>query len=596
MKFFYKKSWGKKLLTIFFLIVFLFSGNFFYEDVYSDELDDLNKQIQELQSALTSSQNATKPLEGQLTNLKKQLDNIDFQVGLIELDIAKRKIEIEKGYENLSENQEIFNFTVRNSYINSYGFTPLIIFLSGEDAGDVTKLLTYHERYTKRDKETITNIALQIVDLEGRKVRLENEQTRLASAMKTLDTQRAEVQKVVDGAKEYQADLTGKIATLTSRQQELLAQKFNSAPVPKLAVTSLSGCSSDIGKSPGFGDAIGFFSFGVPNKVGLNQYGARARAESGQSYETILNAYYTNINIGDYSTDINITVNGTNEYGQTFDNESMNIEEYLKHLYEMPSGWDSKALQAQAIAARSYALARTNNGSSPIPPNQSGQVVKKELNAQSWVDAVEATRGKVMLSGGNPISAWYSSTHGGVVLKSGEIGWNDTAFTKHAIDTPSGSASSFSDLHSSSYDKSSPWFYCDWGHRSSYNNTAWLKNEEVADIVNAYILWDLDHNLITHLSQADQPTPDTWSFDKVKEEISNRGGSPTSSISSISVGWDGSGISRTVTINGRSFDAQKFKNMFNLRAPANIQIKPACQPDSNLNCGSMYALYNVERM
>ena len=149
-------------------------------------------------------------------------------------------------------------------------------------------------------------------------------------------------------------------------------------PVPLLAYTSLGGCSSDIGKSPGFSPRFGFFSLGVPNKTGMNQYGAKGRAEAGQSYEQILQAYY-NFDLADMGTGFNIIVNGKNEYGQEFNNESMNIEEYLKHLYEMPASWDMKALQAQAIAARSYALARTNKGQSSIPPNQSGQVVKKKL-------------------------------------------------------------------------------------------------------------------------------------------------------------------------------------------------------------------------
>ena len=198
-----------------------------------------------------------------------------------------------------------------------------------------------------------------------------------------------------------------------------------------------------------------------------------------------------------------------------------------------------------------------------------------------------------MVSGGNPISAWYSSTHGGFVLKSGEIGWNDTAWTKHAVDAVS--ASSLNELLNSAYDKGSPWFYCDWGYRGSYNNTAWLKMEEVVDIVNAYLLWELDNNTIVHLSQTDKDVPDVWSAEKVRQKISSRNGSPISSISSISIDWDGSGISKTIRVNGKSLNAQKFKNMFNLRAPANIQIKPTCQPDSALNCSKMYALYDVVR-
>jgi len=120
-----------------------------------------------------------------------------------------------------------------------------------------------------------------------------------------------------------------------------------------------------------------------------------------------------------------------------------------------------------------------------------------------------------------------------------------------------------------------------------------VKEEEVVDIVNAFILWEIDNNTIVHLSQTDKTAPDVWSAEEIRQEINRKGGSAISSISSISIGWDGSGISKTINVNGRSFNAQKFKNMFNLRAPANIQIKPTCQPDSSLNCSKMYALYDV---
>jgi hypothetical protein len=42
----------------------------------------------------------------------------------------------------------------------------------------------------------------------------------LASAKIKLDTQRSEVQKVVDGAKSYQQEISGKIATLTAKQSQ----------------------------------------------------------------------------------------------------------------------------------------------------------------------------------------------------------------------------------------------------------------------------------------------------------------------------------------------------------------------------------------
>ena len=61
--------------------------------VYSDELDDINKKLAELQSALTQSQNATAPLLTQLNNLRAQLTSIEKRVAFIENDISeKRKI------------------------------------------------------------------------------------------------------------------------------------------------------------------------------------------------------------------------------------------------------------------------------------------------------------------------------------------------------------------------------------------------------------------------------------------------------------------------------------------------------------------------
>ncbi len=560
---------------------------------FSDELDDINKQIGDLTAALDQSIKATKPHEDQLNALKEQVNNIKNRILTIEKDIASKKIKIDEGYKDLDKQEKILYKAINDYYIKSYYYSPILIFLSSSKASDITQLLAYQKAATDQDKLIITNIAITIQDLETKKQKLESEQKSLSLAKADLDEQSAKLDELVSGAKAYQSQLSTQIAELSAKQQELLAQKFSSAPVPKLAVTSLGGCSSDIGKSPGFSPAFGFFSFGVPNRTGLNQYGAKGRADAGQGYEEILNAYYANFAIQDYDTSINIIVNGTNEYGQSFNNESFNIEEYLKHLYEMPSGWDSKALKAQAIAARSYALSRTENGRLPIPPNQSGQVVKKELNSQEWINAVEETKGKVMTNNGNPITAWYSSTHGGFTLKSGQIGWNDTPWTKNAPDASA--FESMDQLQNSAYDKSSPWFYCDWGYRKEYNNTAWLKEEEVVDIVNAYILWEMDNSLISHLSQTDKSTPDTWSSDKVKEEIRIRGKTPLGSISSISVNWENNGISRTININGISLDAQKFKNMFNLRAPGNIQLKPTCQPNSDLSCG-MYSLYNVERM
>ena len=578
----------KKKISILFLSLFFF----LFLNIprsSSDELSDISKQISDLTNALNESVNATKPLESQLKAMQDQITGIKNQVAAIDQDIIVKKKNIDEGYKNLAKQQVILNQAISDYYIKGYYFSPIMVFLSSHSASDLTRFLAYQRVVTNNDKAKITNIALAIQDLEDRKKQLEQEQTRLTAIKVDLDEQSAKLDKVVAGAKDYQSKLSGQIAQLSAKQQQLLAQKLGSLNLPTSAYTTQGGCSSDLknGKNAGFSGGFGFFTYGVPHRVGMSQYGAKGRADSGKSYNDILSFYYPNTQISNVNTSTNIHVTGNNEYGQSFD-DNWSIEEYVKHIYEIPTTWNSTALKAQAIAARSYALATTNNGANSICPSQSCQVVKKELNSDAWVQAVNDTAGQVLTSGGQPIKAWFSSTAGGYTFSSGDVWGNSTSYTQNSLDA-SGPVSNFSDLQNNAYDKDSPWFYCDWGSRSQYSGTAWLKSDEVADIVNVLMLAQKDSSTQQHLSQTDKPNPDgvdTWDAGRVRQELKNRGGSPFSNVSGISVSADfGSGRTTTVSVSGDggsvSFSGADFKNYFNLRAPSNINI--------------VGPLYNVER-
>jgi len=259
----------------------------------------------------------------------------------------------------------------------------------------------------------------------------------------------------------------------------------------------------------------------------------------------------------------------------------MPLETYLLGVCEMPESWPMEALKSQVIAARSYALAYTNNGADEICTTESCQVYCGEKTGQ-WKTAVEETSGKVMVQNGNPIKAWYSSTHGGYIFSSGEIGWSGTDWTKHGNDFE-GSVGSFDDLKNKAYDKDSPWFYCDWGSRGD-SKTAWLRPQEVADIVNVILLVRKNSSNACFIYQTDKTPPspdgkpctqtDNWSTDKVKQEL---GGGAYNNIESVSVNADfNSGKTTRVYVSGDGkkddFDMNEFKDFFNLRAPANIQI------------------------
>lgn len=546
------------------IVIFTLALFFAVRVTHADEIEDLQKQINDLQKQVDMSRAATTPLEGQVKSLEGQMASITTKITSIAADLKKSEDE-------LVEQKKILASTVRNFYIRSFVDIPLLTLFSSGDATDTLKLIAFQQKASSSDKDLIEGIS-------GKIVKLADDKKRLAAAQVQIDKQKQFLKGEIANAKSFQSELEGKISALSARQQEILNQRLASLNIPKSAYTMQGGCVDDRGKDPGFSPAFAFFTYGVPNRIGLNQYGAKGRAEAGQNYETILKAYYNFDSIGDSPTQT-IVVNGTNEYGQTFSSESMSIDDYLKHLYEMPTSWDSKALQAQAIAARSYA-ARVQSEKGFLAPSQSDQVVKKEINDGNWQAAVDATHNKVMLQGGSAIKAWFSSTHGGYVFASGEIGWNSTSWTKHATDTNSGSAGGFSDLQSNAYDRSSPWFYCDWGSRSQYNKTAWLKSSEVADIVNVLLLVSKDSSTRDHLYQTDKANPagtDTWSEDRVRQELQSRGESAFSSVSSVSVSADFSaGKATSVSVSGdggsKSFSGSDFKTYFDLRAPANIQI------------------------
>ena len=545
-------------------MVFIITAPFCINRVYGNELEDINKQLDELNDAYNKSKAATAPLESELNSVKER-------VAFVEADLAKKKKDIDTGYKNLEEKKLIFDKTVAKNYIESYN-NNWFSYLIGSEASEIMQNLAYQKAKADQDKVIITNIALSITDLEVKKRNLENEEIELAAVKEKLD-------KIVTEAKAYQATLSNKIAVLSARQKEILSQRLSALGIPLFA-SALGGCSSDIGKDPGFGGAFGFFTYGVPNRVGLNQYGAWGRAKAGQGYEAILRAYYNFDSIENRSATIN--VEGYGPYS---------LEDYVKRIYEVPDSWtdnDSAALKAQAIAVRSYALAYTNNGAGSICTTQQCQVFKPDSKGGNWEQAVNSTSGQVMVQGGQPIKAWFSSTHGGYIHSSGDIGWNGTSWTKNAQDTTSG-ISNFSDLKNNAYDKDSPWFYCDWGSRSDYNKTAWLKPDEVADIINVIMLARADSSVNEHLYQTDKSNPagtDTWDANRVKTELRNKGITPFNSVSGIQVDVDwGSGKTSTVHVSGDTSDpsisGDFFKTYFNLRAPANIQI--------------VGPLYNVER-
>ena len=544
----------RRLILWVFLLVTFFSF-FILVKADEDEIDDIRNAIHLLNKDLSSKEVNYQDLNTRLSGIKNKIVNLEFE-------IEKKEIEVKKGEEALAYQKNLLNERARSYYKNiNKNSTLFLSVLVADDLSASLRKIFYQKSIVDEDKRTIIKIVLYVKNLEDTKKNLEAEKIGLAKLKIEVDRQ----SQIIAG---QISQTRSKIAELTARQQQLIAQKLASLNISR---SSSSGgrCDSDLtnGRDPGFSPKFAFFTYGVPNRVGLNQYGAKGRSVF-QGHEDILRAYYENINF-ETRDNVNIKVQG---YGE------MPIETYLLGIKEMPEDWPMEALKSQVIAARSYALAYTNNGAGEICTTESCQVYSQPEKIGQWKTAVQETAGKVMTQGGNPIKAWYSSTHGGYILKTSEIGWSDTSWTKHSNDFE-GSIGSFSDLNSKAYDRDSPWFYCDWGSRSQYAKTAWLKSEELADIVNTILLAKVDSSKREHLYQSDNPPSgtDNWGPDKVKQELKARGQSIFNSINDGSVSADfSSGRVNSVSFSGDAgnitFSLNEFKDWFNLRAPANIQI------------------------
>lgn len=535
-------------------------------NVSPDDAQYCADQLQNLINLYLPAQNTNKK---NLANLQSQLNDINKRISILAKQLQVLSTNIIKREEDTAYTKIIFDQKAADQYKFLRLYDPITPFLFADSASQAFQEINLRQRAADADRITLGQYADDLIKLKNDENSLQKSKDSLAASQKQVAAQTSYLAGEVAKVDAY-------LATLSAKQASFIEAKLESLGLSRSAYNMNGGCSSDINpfKSPGFSPAFAFFTFGVPNRIGMDQFGAKGRAEAGQSAQTILSAYYNANYTTGYNQSVNIHVVGTNEFGQSF-NSTWNIDDYLKHLYEMPTDFPMEALKAQAIAARSYALAYTNNGSGSICPSQQCQVVKKEVNNGTWQQAVDATRGIVLTSGGNPIKAWFSSTHGGYAYTSADIGWAATPWTKRLEDT-TGGVGSFADLMNNAYDKSSPVFYCDWGSRKSANSTAWLNSQELADIVNAVLLAGRDGSTKSHLYQPDKPNPegtDTWDSLRVKSELASRGGTPIDNVTDISVGVDfGTGRTTSVNVNGQTINGDDFKNYFNLRAPASIQI------------------------
>lgn len=574
----------KRFLSFFLLGLICCFGFFnLSKPIRADEVEDLQREIDELEKLKKFSEDATKPLEAEVKNLEGRIKGAQTGIATAKQKALELARSIEKREEELAVQYTILTKRIAASYKRSRVLSPIMILVASDDASTVTKDVMYSSRVQAQDNQLLKKIVADIDQLEIDKKKLESDQIRLASLEKKLSEQSTFFQKEIAGAKAYQQQLGGKIADLSAKQQAIINARSGSNITSVGEVPIADDFNASIAyKEKAPSNSFAVFSFGAyTHRKGMSQYGAKARADAGQSVEEILKAYYPNAELKkDYPEMNNITVDGVG---------SISFEDqYLQGIFEMPGSWHINALKAQAIAARTYALRYTNNGAKSICTTESCQVFKNQKKGGDWEKAVKETKGWVLLEGGQPAATFYASTHGGY---SSTAGW-DTKGKDHDGDWSTGAWENIA---------ASPWFYKAW-YRSGYTKSGencgrdhpWLSEKEFADIINAWIVRkdpkgaDMDRiapvtiNSCNVGGQGGNP----YSLDDLKNLADKSGGAVTS-ISSVVVSHNDNGTTTSVKLKTNrgeiNIAGDEFKTTFNIRAPGYLRI-----PQSN------FAFFNIE--
>jgi len=122
-------------------------------------------------------------------------------------------------------------------------------------------------------------------------------------------------------------------------------------------------------------------------------------------------------------------------------------DEYLWGIGEVPSSWPTQALEAQAIASRTYAYAKSTKIRSACDchlyatiSDQTFAGYSKESEprfGEIWKAAVNRTAGSIITYEGRPITAYFSSSSGGTTETSEHAWGTATPYTVSVPDSAS---------------------------------------------------------------------------------------------------------------------------------------------------------------
>lgn len=597
--------------VVFLLGIFLF----FNAPAYSQTVTDLEKEIEESTKKIAEKENILGNIEKRIAEIKggnqtlsQKIQLMTDEINKVKDTIAQKDSEIEtKGKEIEAKQEQLSNLKDTLDLVSAELYMETRNRVSTFFLSDWSDLV--RNFYLKRN--IVSDLRLQVEMIGGEfsslaeaKELLDSEKALLDAQKKELDdslamlaTEKAKLEAELSKQYSQKSSLSAEITDLNKKVSQLQAALI----AARGAGTISSGGSTSTVPGTSISQApagyFGVFSIGAyTHRNGMSQWGAKARADAGQTTAQILSFYYPGGRISQGSVNVGFGVEPLTTSISVDGEQPSSFEDYyLLGIQEMPEYFGLEALKAQAIAARTFAVRYTQNGRKSICKTQQCQVFGLPLKSGAWKTAVEQTRGQILVDSGNtPILTQYAAVHGAWV---NNVGW----------DTQSGNGDNW---YNDAWEKISGvnWFYRSWYiNGSGYSgetcgHSPYLSPSEMAIILNAYLVKndmglrstpDKSRLLPSDYGRCPGGARDNdfGRTDKVPYSLAELQGllsNPVTSISSVYASFENGQTKNVYFQTNRgllSIPGLAFKDIYNQMAPGHMRIQQQ----------SSYAFFNIEK-
>jgi SpoIID/LytB domain protein len=196
-----------------------------------------------------------------------------------------------------------------------------------------------------------------------------------------------------------------------STQVQCAIRRFTLTGLASLVLCASAAGFSAASAAPAGASTLVIDGAGDGHGVGMSQDGALGLAEHGWTYNAILTHYYTGTALG--TTPANTVVKVL--VGSKV--KSLPLETYVRGVVsaEMSASWPMAALEAQAVASRTYAITSDAGGSKfDVYSDDRSQVyLGKAAETSRTNSAVAATAGQIVTYAGKPAVTYFFAGSGG---------------------------------------------------------------------------------------------------------------------------------------------------------------------------------------